>query len=491
MSKHVVVIGGGLGGLSAAIRLAQRGFNVQLFEQNSHLGGKMNRFTAENYYFDTGPSLLTMPFVVDELFSAAGVIRSDVLEFIPIDPICRYFWDDGRILDSSGDPIKMKAEINKFSAEDATRFDDFIEYAKRIYDLTADIFLFNSIHEMRSLLTRRHFSRLLRIHQIDPLRTLHQGISRFFKHPRIVQLFDRYATYNGSDPFHAPATLNIIPYVEFGLGSYYIKGGMYRLVSTLEDIARTSGVAIYTSTPVDQILQQQRRVQGVIVAKEKIAADVVVCNADVVVAHHTLIDGFPGKRQRLNQLEPSLSGMVFLWGVSKRQQQLAQHNIFFSNNYHLEFEQIFRHHRLPDDPTIYIAITSKTDAEHAPGHGENWFVLVNVPYLTDERDWHNEAMKLKKIILNKLRQFGIDIENQIVTEKIYTPLDFYQLYSSNRGSIYGISSNQRSTAFRRPANRSREINGLYFAGGSTHPGGGVPLVLLSGKICADLICART
>jgi phytoene desaturase len=487
MDKNVAVIGGGLGGLTAAIRLAYQGFRVKLFEKNKSLGGKMNEIKIDGYRFDTGPSLLTMPFVIDELFNSIGEERTEHLGFVPIDPICRYFWEDGSFLNASAEVAKMIDEIKKFSVEDANRYPDFLSYTRRIYDISAEVFIFNPIHEIKKLLNWQTLLKLFRLPQIDPFLTMHEGVSRYFKHPKLVQLFDRYATYNGSNPYQAPATLNIISYVEYGLGCYYIKGGMYQLVKSLRKLAEKSGVEIHAGFEVEKILHDHNRVKGVQVAGEKISSDFVISNSDVVVAFNELIDGFSKKREKLNHLEPSLSGVVFLWGINEQHPRLAQHNIIFTADYELEFKQIFNHKKVPDDPTIYIAITSKADFNHAPAGSENWFVLINVPYLNENQNWDAEIVRLKKLVLEKLNKIGIDVHDRIQVEKVIMPQDFYEQYRSNRGSIYGISSNDRMTAFRRPANRSREIKGLYFAGGSTHPGGGVPLAMLSGKMCAELI----
>jgi phytoene desaturase len=306
----------------------------------------------------------------------------------------------------------------------------------------------------------------------------------------LVQLFNRYATYNGSDPFQAPATLNIIPYVENELGGYYIQGGMYRLVEALEIIAKHLGVEIYTSTRVEKIKQLNGKITGLMVRGEFIPADYVLSGADIVETFNALLDNFTDQREKLNRLEPSLSGMIFLWGINCTYPALAHHNIIFSNDYQLEFSQIFNENAAPDDPTIYIAISSKSDSSHAPNGSENWFVLLNMPYLNHKQDWENEKKRMREIVLKKLQNNNLDISGDIVHEKCITPLDFHSIYAGNRGSIYGLSSNSRLTAFRRPANRSRLIQGLYFAGGSTHPGGGIPLVLLSGKISADLIAEK-
>ncbi len=487
MAKRVLAIGAGLGALSGALRLAKMGFEVTLFEKNETVGGKLNEKKIGEYRFDTGPSLLTMPFVIDELFEFCGFARKDFLDVVPIEPICRYFYPDGATLDAGANIEQMKREIAKLSPRDAEVYESFLAYTERIYKLTADIFLFSPIHEFAEILKWRNLPTLLRLPQIDPLRTVHGGVSRFFKDPRLVQLFDRYATYNGSNPYRAPATLNVVPYVEYVLGSYYIRGGMYRLAEALLFLAQKLRVKIHTSARVEKILHDGQRVNGLQVNGEKVAADVVLCGQDVVVAHNELIDGFEKHREKLNRLEPSCSGLVFLWGVEKKHPGLAHHNIFFSADYQKEFAQIFDEKRLPDDPTIYVAITSKSDPAHAPAGSENWFVLLNMPYLTSGIDWQKEIIRIRERVLAKLRRHGVELANQIEAEFVLSPEDFYNNYLSNRGSIYGISSNNRSTAFRRPANRSRELRGLYFAGGSTHPGGGIPLVLLSGKIAAELI----
>lgn len=487
MTKRVLVIGAGLGALSGALRLAKMGFDVTLFEKNETVGGKLNEKNLSRYRFDTGPSLLTMPFVIDALFEFCGFVRRDFLDFVPIEPICRYFYPDGAVLDASANIEQMKHEIAKLSPRDAEVYENFLAYSERIYKLTAEVFLFSPIHEFAEILKWRNLPTLLRLPQIDPLRTVHNGISQFFKDARVAQLFDRYATYNGSNPYRAPATLNVIPYVEYVLGSYYIRGGMYRLAEALRSLAQKLRVKIHTSARVEKILQDGHRVNGLQVNGEKFAADFVLCGQDVVVAHNELLDGFTKHREKLNRLEPSCSGLVFLWGVKKQHTALAHHNIFFSSDYQKEFAQIFDEKKPPEDPTIYVAITSKSDPAHAPVGSENWFVLLNMPVLTHAIHWPDEIARVREIVLTKFRQIGLDLANQIEAEFVFSPEDFYKNYLSNRGSIYGIASNSRSTAFKRPANRSRELKGLYFAGGSTHPGGGIPLVLLSGKIAAELI----
>lgn len=491
MSKKVIVVGGGIGGLAGAIRLARMGFSVQLFERNERVGGKLNirKLNAESgeYSFGTGPSLLTMPFVFDELFSFAGIERSQVLDFVQIEPICRYFFPDGSRFNSFADKPLMMREIYGFaSPKEAEQYARFLDYTKRIYELTADIFMFTPFQELQKLMKAKHLPTLFKLPQIDSMRSVHRAVTQYFSDPRLIQLFDRYPTYNGSSPFRAPATLNIIPWVEYGIGGFYVRGGMYRLIEEMLNLAENLGVQVMTNADVTKILHTNNRVSGVQVNGEKINTDYVLCNADVVEAHSTLIDGYSNYRKRLNALEPSLSGMVFLWGMKKEFADLTHHNIFFSENYEQEFDQIFEKKTAPDDPTVYISISSKSDPHLAPRGSENWFVLLNMPYISGQ-NWLYEQERMKEAVLKRLLKVGIDAQSAIEAEMTLSPQDLYDLFRSNKGSIYGISSNSRMAAFMRPPNRSREIRGLYFCGGSSHPGGGVPLVALSGKLAAELI----
>lgn len=494
---HALVIGGGLGGLAGAILLAHKGFTVTLFEQNETLGGKMNTrilsSTHGEFAFGTGPSLLTMPFVIDRLFAEVGIDRTTRLTFEPLEPLCRYFFSDHSQFDASSDMARMQSRIHSFAQpEEATAYSTFLDYAETIYRTTADVFLYTPFQEWKKIFHPRYAPALFGLHRIDAFRTVNDSIRSFFRDERLIQLFNRYPTYNGSTPFKAPATLNIIPYVEYGLGGYYIKGGMYRLVEELVRLAQELGVIIHTQSQVQSILRHHGKVSGVRVqsiqdqAITTHHADYVLCNADVVEAHRTLLTDFPQRTRRLTVLEPSISGMVFLWGINRSFPMLSHHNIFFSEHYQQEFHQIFDELRTPDDPTVYISIASKSDPHLAPNGCENWFVLLNMPYMNGQ-DWSAEIPRMKQKILQKLKAHGIDVEEHIVCEETMSPETLYNLYGSNKGSIYGISSNTQWSAFLRPANRSRDVEGLYFCGGSSHPGGGVPLVLLSGMMSAQLI----
>ncbi len=482
MKQSVNIIGGGLAGLAGAIHLARAGLKVRLFEKNDRLGGKTNEVRVGPYRFDTGPSLLTMPFVLRDLLGDA--LNELVLQ--PIEPVCRYYFADGSTLDTSTDKEIMLENLHRFSPGSTDEYLSFLDYSRCIYQRTADIFLMSPIHEINSLLKFKYLPTLLKFYQIDPFRTVHQAVSGFFTDGRLIQLFDRYATYNGSNPFQAPATLNIIPYVEYDLDCCYIQNGMYRLVDVLQKTAQNLGVEINTSAQVEKINYNTRGVTGIATREHHFQSEFVLSNMDVVQTWQRLLDGFDGYRKKLSKLEPSLSGLCFLWGIEGQFNRLAHHNIFFSPDYKKEFEEIFSKGEAPSEPTVYIAITSKKDPQHAPPNGENWFVLVNMPYLNQNLDIQNAITQTRQVVIKTLANHGIDIKSKIKLEKVLTPRDFESLYYSNKGSIYGLSSNNKSSAFKRPPNRDRRIKGLYFAGGSTHPGGGIPLVLLSGKIAAQL-----
>ncbi|MBD3166556.1 phytoene desaturase [bacterium] len=486
VTPKALVIGGGVGGLAGAIRLAKLGWDVELFERLDRVGGKMNELRVGAYRWDTGPSLMTMPDIIAELFEFAGERIEDHVSLVPVDPVCRYYWPDGSELDTHADQERMRAALDAFAPGSGAEYERFFRYTRSIYEAAAGVFLETPFHEMRHLLQPKNLSALRSLPRIDPVRTLHQSVKRLFSDPRLVQLFDRYATYNGSSPYEAPATLNIIPYVEFGLGGYYAEGGMYRIMEAMVALAEKLGVTIHTGALVERIIHDGTRAHGLKVNGEIIYADAILSNMDVVMTHRHLIDGFETQTRKLEQLEPSLSGMIFFWGVKGRHDRLAHHNIFFSEDYRQEFNRIFIDRRAPDDPTVYVAITQKHDGTHAPRGSENWFVLLNMPYLYGDRDWERETRKMRKAVLRTLRRHGLEIEDKIEVERVWTPVDFYRRWASNRGSIYGLSSNGRAAAFQRPANRSRILDGLYFAGGSTHPGGGVPLCMLSGRHAATL-----
>lgn len=486
--KKIAVIGAGLGGLSAAIRLAHMGHTVHLYEQNSSPGGKAGSLEAGGYRFDTGPSLLTMPSVLKDLFSDVGEDINCCLELKPLDILCKYFFNDKSIIRAYSDTDKFASEIASNTKDSARQVKDYLAYCREIYELTSDLFLFNSFGDISSLINAKGIKALFKLSRIDSFRTMDKANSTFFSDEKTIQIFNRYATYNGSNPFHAPATLNIIQHVEYNMGGYYAPGGIYSITAALADLAEKKGVKIVYNSQVKRITTQGRTVTGIVVNGAIKEYDVVVSNADVYnTYHHLLKDEKSVFARRYEKLEPSSSALVFYWGVKDIHPELETHNILFSNSYKKEFGDIFTNGFVPGDPTVYIYISSRFNPADAPENRENWFVMINTPY-NDGQNWKAEANRAKTVILNKINDMlGIDLRNKIEVERIMTPADIENRTGSFKGSIYGISSNSRSSAFFRQRNRSREYKGLYFTGGSAHPGGGIPLVILSGKIAAGLI----
>lgn len=487
--KKIIIIGAGLGGLAAAIRLAIAGDAVTILEKNENVGGKVNVVEENDYKFDTGASLLTMRHILEELFEFAGKRIEDYLEIVSLDPICRYFWTDGTQFDASTNLTKTEREIQKLEPRDIENFRRFLADAKRKYEVSEKTFLAHSLNDLPKLLRPAYLKDLL---VISSTKTLDRHIGKYFVSPKLRQLFNRFATYNGSSPYKAPATFALIPYVEFGLGAWYARDGMYQIPKALEKLAQELNVEIKTNCAVEKIEIENGKAVGVRLKNgEVLKGDYVVTNADAIETYRSLIEpqnrkSFPDAK--LKKIEPSCSGFVLLLGTTKRFPQLAHHNIFFSDDYKREFDAIFKHLRPAENPTVYVCATSRTDETQSPENCENLFVLVNAPYTSEKTDWEKEAKNYRDLIVKKLEDFGLnDLESSIEFEQIITPADFERKYAANRGSIYGVSSNGIFSAFLRPPNKSRDIENLYFVGGATHPGGGIPLVLLSGKIAADLI----
>jgi phytoene desaturase len=482
---RVGIIGAGLGGLSAAARLAHHGYRVDLYEQQSFCGGKAGSLNLDGYRFDTGPSLLTMPDVFGQLFSEVGANIDDYLSFERLNPLCHYFFADGSRLQSYSDTRRTADEIGTRTTDSASRVLDFFEYSRQIYE-SADLFLLNSLHEWSTYARWSAVKSLLRLKRIDPLRTLDRANRSFFQDPRTIQLFNRYATYNGSNPYQMPATFNLIPHVEYVQGGYAVRGGIAALPAALTRLALEQGVNIHTGVQVEEIHSAGRRIRGLTVEGKEIPYEVVISNTDVLTTYGQLLKR-PQSRwaRRYRRLEPSSSAIVFYWGLDRSFPDLGVHNIFFSPDYRREFDDIFS--RLcPQEPTVYINITSKINAEDAPSGGENWFVMVNVPPHRGQ-DWPALIPGLRQSVLQRIADgLGTPVKN-IITESILTPADIEVATGSTYGSLYGLSSNSRLAAFRRHPNRSRQFRGLYFCGGSAHPGGGMPLAVLSGKITADLV----
>jgi len=487
-SKKAVIIGAGIAGIAAAVRLAVKGYAVHVFEANAMPGGKLSEIKQNNFRFDAGPSLLTLPQYIDELFELAGKEPSKYFEYQKLDVICKYFYEDGTKFTAYADREKFAKEITTHTTEPATSLEKQAANSQTIYQLTNPVFLQKPFGGLKTLFTKAGFKALLNIGKLDADRTMHQANESMFTDPRMVQFYDRYATYNGSNPYEAPGTLNVIPHLEKHDGAYFPVEGMYSIATSLVKLATGLGVKFNYSSPVDEIIISGGKATGVKVKGEKVDADVVVSNMDIWFTYNKLLANKPKLHpQKVLVQERSSSALVFYWGISKKFSKLDLHNIFFSADYQAEFDHIWNQKTIYHDPTVYLNITSKLREKDAPPGCENWFVMINVPANTGQ-DWDKLIEEARKNILAKISsRLNENVAKLIISESILDPRIIESKTSSYQGSIYGTSSNNKYAAFMRHANQSAQIKNLYFCGGSVHPGGGIPLCLLSAKIVSELV----
>jgi phytoene desaturase len=486
MSRKAIVIGSGIAGLAAAIRLINKGFEVSVFESNSYPGGKLSEITIKGYRFDAGPSLFTLPEQMEELFLLAGKDPNKHFEYIKLSVACHYFWEDGK-------QIKAWSDINRFADEVETKLGEPAEHIRKalkkssyIYDHLAPLFMHRSLHKFGTWTNKEALKSYLKMGKLGIFSTMHHANSKNFGHPKLVQLFNRYATYNGSNPYETPATLNIIPHLEFNIGAFFPKKGMHDITLSLFHLAKELGVKFNFNSKVEEILVENEKAVGVLANSEKTFADLIVNNMDMVNAYKTILRKQNQPTKLLDQPKSS-SALIFYWGVKKVFPDLDLHNILFSDSYKEEFDHIFHQKDIYHDPTVYINITSVYKPDDAPENCANWFTMINVPN-NQGQDWDKMISEARKNIIQKInRILNTDIESLIEVEEILEPRTIEIKTSSANGALYGNSSNNKYAAFLRHANYSSQIKNLYFCGGSVHPGGGIPLCLLSAKIMAEMI----
>lgn len=487
--EKAIVIGSGIAGLASAIRLSCLGLEVHVFEANAYPGGKLSEFSIGGFRNDAGPSLFTLPQLVDDLFSLAGKDPRAFFNYHRMEVCCHYFYEDGTFLKAYADRHKLVSELEKKLHVPAKRVADYLDRSAVTYQDAGEIFLTHSLHKLGTWVSMKVLKALLKIHRYGIFKTMNQLNGEELKDSKLVQLFNRYATYNGSNPYQAPGILTAIPHLEFNIGTYLPTGGMHQITVALYKLAVDLGVKFHFNAHVSAIRTSTNTVKGIEVGNDFIEGDVVVCNMDVFYAYRKLMPLVKAPEKALSQ-ERSSSALIFYWGINHTFPQLDLHNIFFSADYKEEFNCIFDKKIVSADPTVYINITSKYERGDAPDGKENWFVMVNVPANVGQ-DWSAIKIEVKKNVLRKLRrQLKIDIETLIETEEILDPVTIESKTSSYQGSLYGTSSNSKFSAFLRHKNFSSKFSNLFFCGGSVHPGGGIPLCLLSAKIVGELVAKK-
>jgi phytoene desaturase len=486
MSKKVIVIGSGVAGLATAIRLSVAGFAVTVFEKNDRPGGKLTAFEKDGFHFDAGPSLFTQPQLIEELFELAGEPIANYFNYKPVDIACKYFYANGKIVEAFTNAKNFAKEMEEKLGEPPAAVAAYLQRSKKLYDRTGSIFLDHSLHKRNTWTNKRIFKALAATKYSYLFNSLHKYNRSKFKTAEAVQLFNRYATYNGSNPYKAPAMLSVIPHLEYNEGVFFPAGGMISITNALYQLALAKGVQFQFNTAVQKIIHHEGSVRGIVAKNENIASGIVVSNMDVYFTYKQLVNNDDRAGKILKQ-ERSSSALVFYWGIKKEFRQLGLHNIFFSGNYEAEFDCLFRKRTLYADPTVYVNITAAIEKAHAPSEKGNWFVMINVPANVGQ-NWEAIKQEARKNIIEKLSAvLQQDIESLIETEEILDPVSIGERTSSYQGSLYGASSNSKLAAFLRHPNFTKKIKRLYFCGGTVHPGGGIPLCLKSAKIVCDLI----
>ena len=484
MSEKVIVVGSGIAGIATSIRLAQKGYDVHVFESNAYPGGKLSAFKLGAYRFDAGPSLFTMPHFVEELFELCNEDPRMHFKYKKKEVGCNYFWEDGTRLKAYDNSKKFLSEVENVLGVAPEVLKKYWAKAKKKYDLTESIFLKSSLHQIKSYLNSDTLKAILNIRVLEIGKSLHQVNQEQLKEPHLVQFYDRFATYNGSNPYQTPGIMTLVQHLEGHYGTFVPDLGMDSITTSLYELAKRQGVKFSFNEKVEEILVEENKTIGVRTAKDFYNSNIVCSNMDVYPTYKYLLPKTPAPNKILNQ-ERSSSAIIFYLGISKTFEELDLHNIFFTADYNLEFKSIFEDQAVAEDPTVYINISSKDVMQDAPSGCENWFVMINTP--SDKgQDWEQIRDAVRASFVKKInRILGVDIEDYIVEEDCLTPPLIQQKTQSHQGALYGSSSNNKMAAFLRHPNFSQQIKNLYFCGGSVHPGGGIPLCLLSAKIVSD------
>lgn len=485
--SKAIVIGAGIAGLAGAIRLALQGYDVTVYEKNSYPGGKLSAFEKGGFLFDSGPSLFTQPGNLEELFQLANEPMASYFSYHQLPISCHYFYEDGTQVLAYADKDLFAKELTQKLGESENSLKGYLQRSKEVYDHIGNIFLNYSLHRFKKIRKAPIWKAIRTVKWPLLFKSLNGVNKSWFKNPKTIQLFNRYATYNGSNPYKAPGMLSLIPHLEHNEGSFYPKGGMISITNALFALAKKKGVHFEFNSPVERIIHADYKVQGVVVNGENKIAGTVISNMDVYFTYKHLLSDAEKAKKILRQ-ERSSSAMIFYWGVNHRFDELGLHNIFFTEDYHKEFDHLFRLKTVYDDPTVYINITSKCESGiQAPIGKENWFLMVNVP-ANSGQDWNAIQAQCRQAIIQKLnRILKTDLESLIEVEEILDPVLIESKTASYMGSLYGTSSNSKMAAFMRHPNFNRSLEGLYFVGGSVHPGGGIPLCLKSAKIMSELV----
>ncbi len=491
--QMVVVIGAGVGGISTAVRLRAAGVPTILVDRNPRAGGKLNLVEKGGYRFDTGPSLLTLPEVFRELFTTVGLDFEKEIELTSLNPYCRYFFEDGTMFETSDSISAMSAALLAESPEDVGAFFTFLGKAASWYQMSAEAVLYGPPLDFKNMAKSKFDP--IPFFSMRPFEPLDKLIRRTFRDERIRRIARLIALYTGCSPYRAPAIFGLIPFLEFGLGRWYVQGGLYRISEVLMRRYLELGGEYVPETSVASVrFEKGRAVAAITDSGREIAGQHFVVNGDVATASASFLAEAPGAKRlsrRLEALRPSTSAFVMMIGAKCSTERLIHHNILFSANEKDEWNEVFTLNRAPQDPTIYLNHPSFTDQGLAPAGGAALFAMVNVPAIGPSTNWQLESQRYADHVIDTLERRGISgLRGSIDVMETRTPEDFRIRTFADRGSLYGKAPDGLMAMMRRPKNREAGFDGVSFVGGTTHPGAGIPLAALSGKLVADMLLAE-
>jgi phytoene desaturase len=483
----VLIVGAGIGGIATAARLAIKGYHVTVVEKCERSGGRCGQMNLQGYRFDTGPTLFMMPELYAETYAALGENMTDQLDLQRIDPTYHLFFQDNSQLHLTSDLHDMMEQVETIERGSFERVLHYLAEGRRHYELSLPNVITKDFRNLADFINPRMIPIFLRLKAF----TQHARYARrFFKSPRLQMAFTFQDMYMGLSPYESPATYSIMQYTELSDGLFFPIGGMYRIAETLTAIAEKQGVQFQYNSPVEKILTEGNRATGVILSDgQKLSADIVVANADLGYVYKQLLPD-DGEANRIDRKEYGCSALLFYWGMDKQYPQLGPHNLFFSGDYHQGFEDIFKGLRMPDEPNFYIHAPARMDPSAAPAGGDTFYAAVPVGHINKQnsQDWPAIQKQARAIILDRLSQVGMaDLESHIKVELSFGPQDWKNRYNLMYGSAHGLSHKLSQMAYLRPHNRHKRYRNLYFVGASTHPGTGVPTVLVSARLTAQRI----
>jgi phytoene desaturase len=486
-TKSVIVIGAGIGGLTAAIHLARRGLHVTVLEKNSHPGGRCDRFTREGHRFDTGPTLFVMPLLYEAEFRLLGTEMHEQLDLQRVDPTYHLVFDDGQQLALTSDLKSMRDALESFQPGSFAGFLRYLQEGERHYQLVMDHLVNSDFRKASDLF---NLPNLLMVPHLKPLTHHYRNMSRYFDDPRLKSAFTFQDIYMGLSPFDAPATYSMMSYTELAHGVWYPRGGMYRIAESLARLARQAGVEFLFDAAVEQITTNTMHAQGVLLANgEHIKADVILANADLPYVYQNLLPE-DGTGKQLAHKQFSCSVLSFFWGVDRPYEQLAPHTLFLADDYWQNFESIDRDLSLPANPSLYLHAPTRLDPTMAPRGQDTLTAIVPVGHINEaeEQDWGQLREQARQHVFRRLRTIGIaDLESHIKFEETFTPLSWRNRYNLVKGSTHGLAHTLNQMAYFRPSNRHPLYENLYFVGASTHPGTGMPTAMVSGRLVSERI----